>query len=239
MKRTVDISLAGIFAALVALSYLVPTSVIVGGVGVFSLSWVVQTITGILLGPYLGGVAALIGGVTGNFFKPSMLGPLAVTLPALGAFEAGLISWNHWRAATCLLSLLIAAWFILPVGLVAWPAALFHILGLAIIIVLGRRLPRQITQFMDRKRIFLAWMLIAYCGDIARHMLGNILSATVLSLQAVIFLAAFPQAAVEQTLFAFASALVGVPTLFAARSANLEIPIIRLERQEDQARESV
>jgi hypothetical protein len=234
----VDISLTGIFGALVALSYLVPTSVIVGGAGVFSLSWVVQTITGVLLGPYLGGGAALIGGVTGNFFKPSMLGPLAVTLPALAAVEAGLISWNHWRAATCLLSLLIVTWFILPVGLSAWPAALFHILGLAIIIVLGRRLPRLITQSMDRKQVFLAWMLIAYCGDIARHMLGNILSATVLSYQAVTFLGVLPQAALEQTLFAFASALVGVSTLFAVRSAKLEIPIMRLKRGEDQTRES-
>jgi hypothetical protein len=232
LKRTVDIPLAGIFGALVAFSYLIPISVVVGGVGIFSLSWVMQTITGILLGPYLGGGAAFAGGIVGNLIKPSTLGPLAVFLPAFAAVEAGLIVWSRWQVATLLLSILIAAWFVLPVGLSAWPAALFHLLGICIIVVLGRRLPRIFVESVNRRRVFLAWMLTAYCGDIARHMFGNILVATVLSFPAATFLVAIPQAVVEQTIFAFASAVIGVSALSAIRSANLDVPLTRLEERE-------
>lgn len=232
LKRTVDIPLAGIFGALVAFSYLVPISVIVGGIGVFSLSWVVQTITGILLGPYLGGGAAFAGGIVGNLIKPSTLGPLAVFLPVFAAVEAGLIVWSRWQVATLLLGIIITVWFVLPVGLPAWPVALFHVLGVCIIIVLGRRLPRIFVESVNRRRVFLGWMLTAYCGDIARHMFGNILAATVLSFPAATFLVAIPQAVVEQTIFAFASAVIGVSTLSAIRSAKLDVPLTRLGKRE-------
>jgi hypothetical protein len=229
LRRTVDISLTGVFGAIVAFSYLVPIGAAIGGASIFSLSWVVDTITGILLGPYWGGGAGLIGGIVGNFFKPSPILPLAIFFPALAAVEAGLIVWNLWPLAAVLLISLIVVWFALPTGQVAWPAALFHLLGVAIIITLGMILPKVIRQG-SRIHLFAGWMLVAYCGDITRHMLGNILYVTVLSTPAAIFLAAIPYTVVEQTMYALFSAIVGVPLLFAIRSANLDIPLMRLAK---------
>lgn len=233
MKRTVDISLTGIFAALVAFSYLVPIGASIGGTSIFSLSWVVDTITGILLGPYWGGGAALIGGIVGNFFKPSPLLPLAIFLPAVAAVEAGLMIWNLWPLAALLLSALIGVWFLLPVGLPAWPAALFHVLGITIIIILGWRLPKMIRQSRNPS-LFAGWMLTAYCGDIARHMFGNILFAIVFSSSATaaFFVGVMPYTSVEQTMYALFSAIIGVPLLFAIRSAKLNIPLTRSTKSE-------
>jgi hypothetical protein len=223
----VDISLTGIFGAIIAFSYLVPIGAAIGGASIFSLSWISETITGILLGPYWGGGAGLIGGIVGNFFKPSPILPLAIFFPALAAVEAGLIVWNLWPLAAVLLIGLIGVWFSLPVGQVAWPAAIFHLLGVAIILILGTILPKAIKQGSNLF-LFAGWMLIAYCGDIARHMLGNILFVTVLSTPAAIFLGAIPYTVIEQTMYALFSAIIGVPLLYAIRTAQLEVPLTRL-----------
>ena len=234
LNRTVDISLTGIFGAIIAFSYLIPIGAMIGGTSIFSLSWIVDTITGILLGPYWGGCAGLIGGIVGNLFKPSPLLPLAIFLPALAAIEAGLIVWRRWPIAAVLLAALISVFLIMPVpgthwpselfGYSAWPAALFHFFGLAIIIFLGWKLPKVVRQGTSLY-LFAGWMLTSYCGDIARHMLGNILSAMVFSLPPASFLLVIPNTFVEQTMYALFSAIIGVPLLYAIRSANLEIPL--------------
>jgi hypothetical protein len=230
----VDISLVGVFGALIALSYFIPLSVVIGVTEVFRLVWVIQTLAGILLGPYLGGGAAAIGGIVGNLISPSVFGPIAVILPILAALQAGLITWGYWHIATLPLGLLIVVWFALPVGLAAWPMAIYHVLGLIIIVVTGKMLPLMIREPKDHKRIFVGWVMIAYCADITRHMLGNIFTALILPFPAalVAFWGALPMTAVEQILFAVASALIGVPTLLAIRGSRLEIPLTRLGREQ-------
>nr|MDO8100103.1 hypothetical protein [Candidatus Njordarchaeota archaeon] len=232
MRRTVDASFIAIFGALIALSSLIPLSIVVGGSGVFSLTWVIQTLTGVLLGPYVGGGAAIIGGLTGNLIYPSGFGPIAFILPVLAAVQAGLIVWRRWRIAALLLGSLIILWFLVPVGLVAWPMALFHLLGLIIIIALGRRLPVMIRDVEYPRRVFTGWFLTAYCADVSRHMLGNIFSAVILSFPPEVFLLALPFTAIEQTVFAASSALIGVSILLIITSAKLDIPLMRPEGQE-------
>lgn len=233
-RRTIDISLIGIFGALVAFSSLVPLSIVIGGTGVFSLTWVMQTVTGIILGPYLGGVAALLGGLIGNLISPSMFGPIGAILPAIAAIQAGLIVWRHWRIATLTLSSLIVLWFIalslIPDGPVAWPVTIFHIVGVAILVTLGRRLPLMIRETRNTRSAYLGWGLTAYCADVSRHMFGNILLVAILAYPPPGFLLALPFTAIEQTMFAVSSALIGASILLAVKSTKLDVPITRLER---------
>ncbi|WXG43539.1 MAG: hypothetical protein WED04_05780 [Promethearchaeati archaeon SRVP18_Atabeyarchaeia-1] len=228
LQRTTDVSLAAVFGAIIALSSIIPLSIIVGGIGVFNLTWVMQTLTGILLGPYVGGGAAMAGGIVGETISPSAFGLLGFLRPTLGALQAGLIVWRLWRVAALMLGSLVVVWFLLPIGLSVWPMALFPLLGLAIIVSLGRRLPATIRESKNNRSIFLGWLLTAYCANITRHMFGNIWLA-LLSLPEQYFWAALPLTVVEQTMFALASAVVGVSTLLAARRARLNIPLIRLE----------
>jgi hypothetical protein len=238
-SRIVDLSLTGIFGALIAISYLVPIGAMIGGTSIFSLSWIVETITGILLGPYYGGGAGLLGGIVGNLFKPSPFLPFAIFLPAIAALVSGLIVWNLWPIAAIVLAALISLWFLMPVPGTpwpselfvssVWPAALFHIFALVIIVFLGWKLAKVVRQGKGTYYLLVgvAWMLIAYCGDITRHVLGNILSVAVFSLPPAGFLLVIPDTLVEQTMYAFFSAIIGVPLLYAIRTANLEIPLTR------------
>lgn len=203
-----------------------PVSVIIGGVGVFNLTWVMQTLAGILLGPYIGGGAAMAGGLIGELIIPSPFGIFGFMRPTLAALQAGLIVWGRWRVAATMLGSLIVLWFLLPVGLIVWPMAIFHVLGLIVIIVLGRNLSLMIRGSRAKKSIFLSWLLIAYCADITRHMFGNIWLALLL-LQPYYFWVALPATAIEQTMFALASAMIGIPTLVAIKRAKFDIPLTR------------
>lgn len=78
-----------------------------------------------------------------------------------------------------------------------------------------------------RRNMFIGWLLTAYCADITRHMFGNIWLA-VLLLPEASFWSALPVTAIEQTMFAFASAVIGVSTLIAVRRAKFDIPLTRL-----------
>jgi hypothetical protein len=232
LRKTVNASLIAIFGALITLSSLIPLSIVIGGYGVFNLTWITQTLTGILLGPYLGGGAAAIGGLVGNLISPSGFGPIAFVLPVLAAVEAGLIVWGRWRIAALLLGYLIIIWFLLPAGVTLWPTSLFHILGLAIIIVLGRKLPIMIRDVKNPKRLFIGWLLTAYCADVTRHMLGNIFSIVILSFPPESFLLALPFTAIEQTMFAVSSGLIGTSILLSITKAKFDIPFTRMEEQE-------
>jgi hypothetical protein len=227
----------GIFGALIAFSSLVPLSIVIGATGVFSLAWVTQTLAGIILGPYLGGVAALVGGLIGNLISPSLFGPIGSILPVIAAVQAGLIAWRHWRLATLTLSSFIILWFIalslIPGGLVAWPVTIFHILGVAILITTGRRLPRMIRETSNTRSTCIGWGLTAYCADISRHMFGNILLVAILAYPPQGFLLALPFTAIEQTIFAVSSALIGASILLAIRNAKLDVPITRPRRRNE------
>jgi hypothetical protein len=232
-RRTIDVSLIGVFAALIAFSSLVPLSIVIGGTGVFSLAWVMQTLTGIILGPYIGGVAALVGGSIGNLINPSIFGPIGSVLPAIAAIQAGLVVWRRWQVAALTLFSLIVLWFLVlflvPDGLVAWPVTVFHILGAAILVTLGGKLSPLIREARNARSTYLAWGLTAYCANVSRHMFGNILLVAVLAYPPEGFLLALPFTAIEQTMFAISSALIGASILLAVKNTKLNVPITRLD----------
>jgi hypothetical protein len=143
--------------------------------------------------------------------------------------------------ATLVLSSLIllwflVLWFVVPNGLVAWPATIFHILGAAILITLGRRLPLMIREVRDTRAALVGWGLTAYCADVSRHIFGNTLFVIVFAFEPKGFLPIMPQTAIEQTMFAVSSALIGVPALLTVKNAKLDVPIIRPERRKKSAK---
>jgi hypothetical protein len=227
LRRTADISLAALFGALIAFSYFIPVSIMIGGVGVFNLTWIIQTMAGILLGPCIGGGAAATGGLIGELLIPSQFGPLGFVRPTLAAVQAGLIVWGRWKVAAIILGFLILLWFLLPVGLIVWPMAIFHIIGLVVIMAFGRSLSLAIRESRAKRKTFMSWLLIAYCADITRHLFGNIWLALLL-LPPYYFWLALPATAIEQSIFALASAVIGVSTLIAIEKTGFDIPLTRL-----------
>nr|MDO8119068.1 hypothetical protein [Candidatus Sigynarchaeota archaeon] len=226
VKPVLSIALVAIFSALITVSYLIPLSIILGGIGFFKLTWVLQTITGILLGPILGSAAALIGSIIGTVFSPSPFGPIALLLPVTAAMQAGLLAWGYRRVPACILGGLTIAWLLVPAGLAAWPVAFFYVAGILLMLFCGKKTSDTMHKHASAHRTILAWMIVAYSANITRHVFGNILSATIFGLGADVFIIAIPFTATEQLFFALGSALIGVPLIMAIERSNLMIPFL-------------
>jgi predicted membrane protein len=216
------IIVVSIFAALDAVVRLVPVSYAVGLYKFFSLGWVFSPIMGVLIGPFAGFSAAVLG----SFIRASIAsynwtyGLFTPLLPALSALQAGLLTRRKHDAvlsltAFAILFSLMLTWLCLPTGRIVWPVALYYLTGLALIPLV------RIFLNHSGRWLIAALILIAYTSNITQHALGNILSVALLNFQPEIFWATLPLPLIEQTAFALGSGIVAYPVLIALRKANL------------------
>jgi len=200
-----------VFAALNVLADMVPLTPFIGVPGAsFRLGWVLPPLTGMLLGAGMGGISCLIAGIIEFLMgqQPSF-GPFVPLRPAVSAFIAGLLASRNWQIPAASLSALIFVWLLLPVGREASIILVFHTTGFVLILVLRGRIG-DMVESKKSKNSASGLFLTAYCGNISRHLLGNILSATILNLSSLVFVSALPLTLIEQSTFAVAAAVIGV-----------------------------
>ena len=216
------IVIVSIFAALDAVIRLVPATYAIGLYKFFSLGWVFSPIMGILIGPFAGFSAAVLGSLIRASIAPYKwtFGPFTPLLPAISALQAGLLTRRKHNLlfaliASAILFSLMLTWLYLPTGQIVWPVALYYLVGLAFIPLV------RACMNLSGKLLIIALILTAYVSNITQHALGNVLSATLLNLPPEIFWAALPLPLIEQTAFAIGSGVVAYPVLVALRKANL------------------
>ena len=114
-----NIALTAVFAGLYyVLSLILPRLYAIGVPNLqISLEALIASVFGLVLGPYLGALAAALGvGITW-ILPPSSLNPYGVPFllsPPLNALVVGLIYYRKWKWAFGVFSLLIAAFLFLP-----------------------------------------------------------------------------------------------------------------------------
>ncbi|MEM2111047.1 MAG: hypothetical protein QXX08_04110, partial [Candidatus Bathyarchaeia archaeon] len=88
--QTKDIALIVVFASLQAILSIFPFTITIGVSGQITLALIGGPLIGILLGPFIGGLAVLIGSFVGLFLNPSgaIFGAFSVIPPFLGAIGA-------------------------------------------------------------------------------------------------------------------------------------------------------
>jgi hypothetical protein len=210
---TVAVSLIAVFAALNVVADFVPVSPVLGFTSFLTLGWILSPLAGLLLGPFSGGASCLIATLVEFFLglnvAPQLsLGPAGFFRSALAAVQTGLLSSGRWKLASAVFGVLILGWLALPAGRAATGILVFHILGLVLILVSGRRMERSLES-QSRWKAGAAVTVSSYCGNISRHLFGNTLLVVFVGLPAQIFLAAIPFTLVEQTFFSFASFALG------------------------------
>jgi len=188
---TKQIALTSVFAALIAAVSRLPGIPIVVGVQAGRIEFTVPLypIAGILLGPWVGALAALIGNVVA-FLLPSwsVFGLLTIPAGALSAMVAGFLTRRSerygWKAAALVLGVLIAMWYV-PVpnpqqaymGLEApyYPIPL-HLPALALILIFRQKIIDFVKSSVRRIMIF-GVGLVTYIGIMTDHMWGNLMFA--------------------------------------------------------------
>jgi len=214
MNRTKPKSLiltyVSLFAALNALADIAPFTPILGVPGAsLRFGWITSPLTGILLGTRMGGISCLIAGLVGSFLnQPLVFGPFTPLRPAISASVTGMLVHKNWRVPAITLFLLILIWLLLPVGRDASVVLIFHVVGLAAILLLRGKIGDFVTSRTSRRNS-LGLFLCAYCGNVSRHLFGNILLATMQNLQPMYFISAAPITLIEQTTFAIGTMIVG------------------------------
>ena len=129
-----ELSLVAVFAALyVALSILpgLPTPGDPTGKITIEIEASIAPLYGIMLGPYLGALAALIGTLLAWLLPPSpgdIFGLPALFCPAVDALSVGLILKGKWKQAMALLAAFIALYWLSPICL---PWSNYWYVGLA------------------------------------------------------------------------------------------------------------
>ncbi len=188
---TKQIALISVFAALIAAVSRLPGIPIVVGVQAGRIEFTVPLypIAGILLGPWVGALAALIGNVVA-FLLPSwsVFGLLTIPAGALSAMVAGFLTRRSerygWKAAALVLGVLIGMWYVpVPnpqqayVGLEApyYPIPL-HLPALALILIFRQKIVDFVKSSVRRIMTF-GVGLVTYIGIMTDHMWGNLMFA--------------------------------------------------------------
>jgi len=239
MKLTTkNIALMAVFAALYYVASLV--SPFIPAVGVpeitIKLEALIASIFGLLMGPYLGFLTALLGALVAWVLPPSggiSYGLPFLLSPPLNALVVGFIFYKKWKYAFVVLaSLILVFWFLPP----SQPLSEFWYVGLATawdkIIALALIFPVvKLARFKSLKLQPLFYFLLAFIGNQADNMWGADIFAVPIvyegifaySLEAVrvAFVVSpfiYPAIRIIQSIIA---AIIAVPLLKALESSDL------------------
>jgi len=209
---SLTISMVSIFAALNVIGDSVPLTPIVGlEQSKLTLGWTFAPLSGLMLGPFSGGLSCFLASLVELFIgfpvQPPF-GPLGLARSPLAAFQTGLITTRRWPASGGLLLLLVVCWLATPQGREALPVSAFYAFGLGLIL-LSRKWVPDALESKSRRRIGFAVGIAAYCGNISRHLFGNLLFVLLASFPAAVFLTAIPLTLLEQAFFALISGVLG------------------------------
>lgn len=180
---TRDIALTAVFAALsVVIIMFVPGIPIVGMSGArITLDAAIAPIYGLVIGPYLGALAAFLGGIIVAGYKGwHLFSVLTSFCPAVSALVAGALTFKRqrsmegWIISASTLSILIVGWYCTDVGRGAPLYPVLHLAGLGLIFLL-RGWASELFNSGVGWKLILAVVAASYAGIIADHMLGNLI----------------------------------------------------------------
>ena len=203
-----------VWAALLAVSSLLPAIPLVGTGGTMSISNVLLPLSGILFGPWAGALAAAIGSFIGQLLAPAtaVFGIWTFLIGTITALHAGLLAQGKKIGGIGLAVLVTILWFLHPLGRAVPEEIIF--LGLGVIsAILGCTIGTKLLNKKTVTSMGIAVLIIAFSSIVVSASYGNVLALLMYQLPREAWIAVLVIAPVERFIFALASMVVGVPLL--------------------------
>ena len=221
-------AIAAVWAAIVAAGHLLPAFPIWGSGGNFSVSSVLNPLSGIFFGPLGGALCSAVGGFIGSLIAPNTawMGLGTFIIGATTAFTTGCIAWGKWppvsvnakgsfifNGGVIVYIIGIILWFTQEIGrnVIILPIV-FYGLGFIAMICALIFSPKF---FASPKRLlkFPAIWLCAFGGLIGGATIGNFFSLVLYKQPEDIWKLLAIYAPMERAIFALCAMLVGVPLM--------------------------
>ena len=221
MKRlsTKNVAFVGVFAALHVILYFM-------SFGLWR-NWAIylEPIEGIVLGPWAGFSAALIGSVVARAIKPIDVWMFGILAEPLGVLAAGFLAKGQWQPVVAIYAVMLTAYFIHPIG--RW-LPLWTILDILLAFALIYPVAKMSKNLFEEnvKRLPISLVLVSFIGTVT-----DTLTRVFLLIPAglymffgwppevvySIFVMGAVDSYIEDVLVVIVSLVVGVPLLLALR----------------------
>jgi hypothetical protein len=162
LRVTQKITLTAVFAALHAILFL-------PGGAWRSLVIYLMPIEGIVLGPSVGFVSALIGSVVARLIKPDVFWMFGIIAEPIGVAAAGLLAKGRWKEIQLIYGVMLGAYFLHPYGRML---PLWTVLDLLVAFALVYPVSKIGTWIWTEqaKKFAAALLLIAFVSTVADSM---------------------------------------------------------------------
>jgi hypothetical protein len=223
-----------VWAALIAVVTLVPAFPMVGTGATFSVSAALVPLAGILFGPIPGAICAAIGAFIGQLIAPHTVffGPLSFLIPTLNALSAGFAMRKRWYVPLAVTLLISAAWYLFPLGRLAWFEPFIWLLGVIACLV-GWFVASNWLGSENRAQVFGGVFLAALAGTIVDHAFGSLWALIMFQLPREIWLTVLPLAPVERILFSLGAAIIGTPLLIGLPKIGVAVGPMLYQAEEE------
>ncbi len=177
--NTKQVALISVFAALQVVLSRMPGIPLIGvESGSIEPTVLLTPVVGFVLGPWVGGLAALVG----NFIawiipSTSFFGMLMLPTGPIGAIVAGSLSRtdkSDWRVAATILLALNALWYVSPPGFLVPYYPVLHLAALALVLVFRSWIADSLRHG-DRQRLTWGTVVASFSGIMANHMMGTLI----------------------------------------------------------------
>lgn len=221
MQKSLKIALTATFAALHTILYFISF-----GFGLWR-NWAIylEPIEGIVLGPWAGFFAALIGSIVGRMIQPDPLWMFGIVAEPLSVLMIAFLAQRRWLPVFVTYSVMLAAYFVHPFGtrLPLW--TILDVLLAFVLIIPVAKFHRLGVQ-ENARHLPLSLVLVSFVGTVTDSLTRIFLFIPVglhaflgLSFDEVFFVFTTGATAsyIEDLIVVAVSFLVGVPLLLALR----------------------
>lgn len=233
---TTHSALIAVWAALIAVSSLLPAFPVIGTGATLNVSDAIVVLGGILFGPWAGGIAAGVGGFIGQLIAPhgNIFGPLQFTISIAAAIAAGLAMQRKWIYPIVALVFFGSVWYLFPLGRLAWATPMLYLPGIIACIV-GWLWGNSWLASNNRAQIFSGVFICGLAGVVVALSIGNLWAMIMFALPAPIWFSVLFISPIERIGFGLIAAAIGTPLIIGLPKISVPVgPALDKEDIEDE-----